>query len=658
MKNLNQILRLVIFLSLLPYSLSSCGKSLSRIETEDSNIELILPLSIEIVKGGGYTFSVSNNTLPSTSDVFILEGDNGVSYSCPIIGVSGNGFTVQIHGKVVSGNYKASIRHNDRKRSYGSLYVKIVAALDITLAEGTTVYGTVLHSGEPVKGVVVSDGYEVAVTDGNGVYQLKSDKKRGYVFISLPSGYEAETEGVIPVIYKRTYSDKSKAERLDFNLKKAENTDNYKVMFWGDMHLANRTNDMGQFSRFVDEVNDYVSNHKETKVYAITLGDMTWDIYWNNNKFGLEEYVRILNSRFHDIQVFHTMGNHDNDFAAHSDWEAEKLYCNMVSPSYYSFNLGQIHYVVLDDIDCDGYDGTTARKYKERVLSEQLGWLRKDLSFIDKSVPVIIAMHAPLYKPVKSESDFTYKIETTNAEELLGILDGYNVRFVTGHSHLMFNVTPQSAVTGGRPVYEHNSGAVCGSWWWSGYLTEGVHLSPDGTPGGYSIWDIKGKEISRLYKATGRPATYQFRTYDLNQVSFSLDDVPDMPKDIDEKVRNEYLQYVKSYPKNENNEVLINIWNWNPSWRVSVTTENGKQLPVSQVWAFDPLHIAALSVKRFNSSSLKSIPNFITEEYTHFFKIKAPDKNTGLRISVSDESGNTWTEDMKRPKLFSIENYK
>lgn len=51
---------------------------------------------------------------------------------------------------------------------------------------------------------------------------------------------------------------------------------------------------------------------------------------------------------------------------------------------------------------------------------------------------------------------------------------------------------------------------------------------------------------------------------------------------------------------------------------------------------------------RFNNASLKSTPSFITEKFTHFFKVKAPDADTDLTITVKDEFGNTWTENMQR----------
>ena len=46
-----------------------------------------------------------------------------------------------------------------------------------------------------------------------------------------------------------------------------------------------------------------------------------------------------------------------------------------------------------------------------------------------------------------------------------------------------------------------------------------------------------------------------------------------------------------------------------------------------------------------------------TDPYVHFFKVKAPDATSTLNITVKDEFGHTWTEEMKRPKAFSTDAY-
>ena len=63
-----------------------------------------------------------------------------------------------------------------------------VSTLGAKAAKGATVYGTVECNGTPLEGVVVSDGVEVVKTDKKGVYNIASEKRTGYVFISIPSG--------------------------------------------------------------------------------------------------------------------------------------------------------------------------------------------------------------------------------------------------------------------------------------------------------------------------------------------------------------------------------------------------------------------------------------------------------------------------------------
>ncbi|MHA7110225.1 calcineurin-like phosphoesterase C-terminal domain-containing protein [Sunxiuqinia elliptica] len=622
---------------------------------DDFNIQISLPSTIDVTKGGEYIFTAQDGGGLKTSDSFILES-GGISYACPVIGVSSTGFTVQISNECETGDYNVSVKRDDRKKPVGQIYVNIVDFL-FTPDEGTTIYGIVKSEEGGLKGVVVSDGEEVTTTDEEGFYQLKSSKKRNYVFISVPKNYEVLSSGVLPQFFQTLKANANTAERIDFTLNKVDGQDAYKVFMLGDMHLAARTNDLSQFSAFTTDLNNYRNAHSSEKMYAIALGDMTWDLYWYSNNFGLPEYLNTINSQVKDLQIFHTIGNHDYDYQATSDFTAELKYMNYIAPTYYSFNIGEVHYIVLDDIDCSEYDGTNSRKYKKQTSAEQLSWLEKDLSYIDKSTPLVVVMHAQVYYPLETD-EFRIDHDITSTEQLFNILDGYKVHFVTGHTHMNFNVTPQSAVTGGKDFYEHNTGAVCASWWWSGNLTPGVHISPDGTPGGYAIWDVSGKDLQYVYKATGWPEDYQFRSYDLNNVHFSLADVPQMSSSVPASVKNKYMQYVDAYPVNNNNEVLINIWNWNPHWTLTITDESGKSLTPEKVWAYDPLHIAALSVKRFNSASLKATPSFITKKFTHFFKVKADDADTDLTITVEDEFGHTWTEDMQRPKVFSTDAYK
>lgn len=655
MKN---VLKYLLLALIAVSQLFACGGSDDEKAPADNfDVQFTVPGSVDVTEGGECTFAVSGGgKSPLTTDTFILESDAGISYVCPIVNTSSDSFTVRLADGCETGYYKVFVKRDARKKSFGRIYINIVEDIDFKPDAGTTVYGIVSSAGVGVENVVVSDGAEVTVTNEKGIYQLKSAKKWGYVFISVPSGYEVPSVGVLPQFHRALKNSADVVERADFKLEKVDGQDSYKIFMLGDMHLANRTGDLGQFAQFTSDLTDYMTRHKGEKMYALTLGDMTWDLYWYSNSYYFPQYLNTVNSQIKNLQIFHTMGNHDNDFQTRSDYDAAVKYVDQICPTYYSFNIGKVHYVVMDDIDCSSYDGTESRNYVKSLSAEQLDWLAKDLSHVAKTTPVVVAMHVQVFYP--TTSGFKIDHDQVNTLRLFDILDGYTVRFVTGHTHKLFNVTPDAPIVDGHNFREYNSGSVCASWWWSGNLTPGIHIGTDGTPGGYGIWDVTGTDFQCLYKSTGWPEEYQFRSYDLNNVHFSMADVPLMPSDISASVKNAYMQYVNAYPQNNDNEVLINIWNWNSDWTLSVVDENRKTLPYTEVWAYDPLHIAALSVKRFNNAGLKSTPSFITDKFTHFFKVKADDADTDLVITVKDEFGNEWTENMQRPKAFSTDAYR
>ena len=644
---------LVWIFAIVPF-LIACGDSnTDDAPTDDFDVRFELPATVDVAKGGELTFTVKEGKSPLTTDSFLLEG-GGISYLCPILRTSSESFTVRLADECESGSYTAYLKRDARKKSIDKIYINIVDKIDFEPSAGTTVFGLVSSEEGPVANVVVSDGTEVTVTDDKGIYELKSAKKWGYVFISVPSGYEVAAEGVFPQFYQTLKGAADVVEQKDFKLTKVDGQDRYKLFLLGDMHLANRTNDAAQFTQFTTDLNAYMAQHSGQKMYALTLGDMTWDLYWYKNNYALPQYRETINRQVKNLQIYHTMGNHDNDFMTTSDYDAAVKYVDCIGPTFYSFNIGQVHYVVMDNIDCSAYDGTDSRNYVKKLSNEQLKWLAKDLAYVDKSTPLIVAMHAQIYKP--TSTGFAFDHDSANTEALLAALDGYEVHFVTGHTHKVYNITPDDDVVKGRDIHEHNSGAICASWWWSGNLTPGVHVSIDGAPGGYAIWDIDGTDFAWLYKSTGWPEEYQFRSYDLNNVSFSMDDVPNIPSNV--LIQLAYKKYVNAYPENSDNEVLIKIWNWNSNWELSVVDERGKTLEYTPVWAYDPLHIAALSVPRFNNSGITSTPSFVTESATNFFKVKADDADVDLTITVKDEFGHTWTEEMQRPKAFSTDAYK
>ncbi|MCQ2135988.1 MAG: hypothetical protein MJY67_03645, partial [Bacteroidales bacterium] len=159
------------------------------------------------------------------------------------------------------------------------------------------------NEGRPVAGVVVSDGFGLTTTDSKGEYALKTKRTSGNIFICQPSGYDIPIEGVLPQFWKPFDTSLQSNDKYDFTLNVSDNSE-YELYALGDFHLCDRRAifDLAQFKIFAEELNAALASARERgkKAYVLTLGDMTWDIYWDassgykNCNFDLAAYKKFI----------------------------------------------------------------------------------------------------------------------------------------------------------------------------------------------------------------------------------------------------------------------------------------------------------------------------------------------------------------------------
>ena len=627
----------ILMLLLLAGMFVSCS---GKIEGQggEIDVEFMVPSTASVSVGElSLTFKVLFKKAPLASDVIVLEDARKVGHDCAITQVNEKSFTIALQDGFQSGTYGVSLRRGGNSRQYGEMRITVDDGNE--LPEGCTVYGKVSCGDKALKGVVVSDGVEVVATDDEGYYYMKSAKKFGYVFVSVPSGYETAVDGVLPKLWQKLLSPASEAERVDFEMFEAGDQTNHKMLVLGDMHLAGgRNNDSKWFREFCQEVDRYVQNHKSEKVYAVTLGDMTWDYYWYEKNYQFAQYLNDVKT-INDLMIFHTIGNHDHDMNLPGDFDNAVQYMTEVAPDFYSFNIGEVHYIVLDDIlSTSKGGGRTDRKYNELVTDEQLAWLAKDLSFVPKSKAVVVTMHAT-----------TSNLDTeANRTALFNSFAGFDqVHFFTGHTHQVANKQSGN-------WYDHNCGAVCADWWDCVYKSDGkVHIGTDGAPAGYEIFDIKGTDFSWRFKGTGIADDIQFRSYDRNNIHLTsekyMSGKPEAQVAVFDAVTGNWKQ------ANSMNEVYLNVWNYGPGWNIEVT-EDGKPLTVTKSGGSsfrDPLHILVY----MPTSGKTQEDSFTTKSCSHMWMVTASSSTSTLEIKVTDNFGNVYTETMTRPKPFDIATY-
>lgn len=632
------------FAAFLALTAAACSGGKENTAPEFNVSGIVLPEQIQATAGGSVELKVMGGHGPLVTDKVELAGPE--TFMAEISEVGASSFTFILPEAVFSGDYVFSIVRGAQSKRVGKTKILVTGGVEID-PEGATVYGLVSARGKGVEGVVVSDGVEVTVTDAQGIYRLSSQKKHGYVFMSVPSGYEALNDGILPLMHKTLVNGPTDAERVDFSLTPVEGQDDCTVLLFGDIHLAKRTGDRDQFEDFVSDVNSYLAS-ATGKVYGITLGDMTWNLYWIVNGYGFKEYLQDAN-RIKNLIVFHTIGNHDHSIYYTGDFDTVAEYKRLVAPTYYSFNIGKVHYIVLDDIECTNRTATTDDKgnacyeqdYNGNVVNEQFTWLQKDLSYVSANTPLVLMMHVPL-----NNEDGTLRLTSSNRSKLEAIFAAYPKTHVfTGHTHRVYNIDRMS----GKKYFEHNAGAVCGTWWWSGYITPGIHIGQDGSPGGYMVMKVKGEDFSWQFKATGSGTDYQFRTYDRNNIHISAD----------KYLAGASSASVKSFDPgrwstaSSANEVYVNVWNYDPSWKVEVF-EGSTALGVSQLTEMDPLHLISYTAPRLKDDK---VATFATQPNTHMFKVTASSASSTLTVRVTDGFGNVYKETMERPKRFDISTY-
>ena len=480
------------------------------------------------------------------------------------------------------------------------------------------VSGTVRDcEGNPLAGVKVSDGKAIVRTGEDGKYVMPTDKSTGYVFVSTPEGYEPAAMLVNrPKFWQMLTAAPNADEVADFTLRKVDDR-RYRFLTLADIQIGRRINDVAMYhSKSVPDINETIrlSRSEGVEPFIITLGDESWDAYWYTNGYALPEIIAD-EERLH-CKVYNVIGNHDHDPYIEGDEHSSDTWRRLMGPNYYSFDKGSVHFVVLDNIDYineGGRQGAVGKRhYNNGISRTQLDWLKADLATVESSTPVVVAMHIPLYC-----EDGTYF--TSNGAELCRILSSFDdVRVVTGHTHFCYAVNSSDG-----KIKENNYGAVCGTWWATDQADYGNNsLCRDGSPSGYAIWDVDGKNLSGIYKGVGLPADYQFRLYDGNTL-----EAP------------------------EQNAVYVNVWGWAPGWKIEAS-ENGKPLNVEQVSYRDPLHV--ISCEKPHLALGRKNPTMASTT-AHFFRMVTRKATTPVTVTVTDAEGRRLTETMVRPKSLSTD---
>lgn len=544
---------------------------------------------------------------------------------------------------------------NTQKLRKISLALSLAISFSLTAAK-PNITGTVTADGKPLAGVLVSDGDKIVKTDKKGRYAINSRKKDGTVFVITPSGYYApSTDNFQPAFWSLLDKDVRKKENHDFSLT-AQNQDRFTLLFPTDIHIVNdyERDDINKFKRMaLPAMQEIAAGYRaQGPLYSVNLGDTSHDIFWYDNDMDLVKVIKFLADNNFPGPVYSVSGNHDNDGSIIGDNVDERAawqYRQVLGPGAYSFNIGNTHWVMLDNViykniptakmkKAKGIRGD--RSYDRGFTPEQLEWMRRDIALVPDSMQVFIGCHVPI---IYNRGEHKTLL---NDPAQLAILDDIYKRFdnvivVSGHSHLNTYMRSEEYPRFEQYVFVATSGCI-----WNTQPGSQI-LGGDGSAGG--VWAgefVKGQKPVIRFRPYEDGNDY-FRAYDVNEVGryYNHDYVIDFQRKI-------YPNRPDFGKEEHRNEILVNFWGDVAGNKLEIL-ENGKPLKVvKRTDLEDPLYNisrcapAAVKTQKFDKGEN-------TRENSHLYVARAQTAVDPVEIRVVSPEGKVlYSETMIRPKDF------
>jgi hypothetical protein len=473
----------------------------------------------------------------------------------------------------------------------GSLYAESSAGRRI-VSNSIKLSGAVHDYGKGVAGVAVTDGSRVTYTDAKGNYSLESNGLAEFVYISIPSGYAFNHQKGITNFFYRIQP-KNGVFKADFSLSKLSHNDTkHNFIVWADPQIQNADDAALLNTQSAPDTKRLVESYgKDALFHGIGCGDLVWD------KFELfDDYKQAVEKT--SIPFFQVIGNHDMDVDVRTDDYSAKTFKGHFGPSYYSYNRGKIHYVVLDDVFFLG----TSKKYIGYIDEQQFAWLEQDLATVKDGSTVVVSVHIPVNTGAKRRNKLDEEPiggVVANRKELYRLLSRFNAHIMSGHTH--FN----EKIFQDENIIEHVHGTVCGAWWTG-------PICYDGTPNGYGVYEVNGNEVSWYHKSVGFDRQHQLRVYPIGAV------------------------------KEKPECFSVNVWNWDPKWRVE-WFENGKSMgELRPEISFDPLSV--LLHEGLEKPSTRGWVDPVLTDHMFFGKPSAA--NSQIVVQVTDRFNNVYKQEV------------
>lgn len=468
-----------------------------------------------------------------------------------------------------------------------------------------------------LQGVSVSNGVEVVQTDEKGGYTLPV-KDDNIIFVIKPAGYSVpvdqdnhpkfyyihKPQGAPALKYAGASPTGKLPKSIDFPLTAVNEPSTFSAFIFGDPQ-AYTPDEISFFKKgVVDE-----AKLRKGPLFGISLGDLVGD-----NLSLHPEYKQTIGQM--GLPWYNVIGNHDMNYDVESDSLSDEGFEKMFGPANYAFNVGNAHFLVLDDVLYP--HPTTGKGYQGGFRKEQLDFIENNLRFVPKDKLIVLAFHIPL----NPENNASFRME--DRQRLFDLLADYpHTLSLSAHTHFQQQnyYTAAHGWKGQKPHHEYNVGTTSGDWY-SGVLNEaGVPVSTmrDGTPKGYAILTIDNNTYTFDYKVVGKEESYTIGLFG--------------PSIVSSKYVGRYPVYANFFIGATDNTVRYRINN--SEWKTMERVEEGDPAYMSEVLKFDGA--TELLAGRRPSDAVPS---------THLWKLKLPRLKEGkyvIEVEATDIFGRQHT---------------
>lgn len=520
--------------------------------------------------------------------------------------------------------------------------------------------GTVCDaSGKGIEGVVVSDGHVCCATNAEGRYGLKSSfENTDFVWVSTPSGYSAPVNASLPVFYKRldacTKDNNGIYSGVDFTLSKIASPDKFTLIIAADPQPRSTAAGYDKIGYHAfDCVGDMSRDMKEKAasisgpVYGIMLGDVC-----HNDCSLYPKYLEKISTC--GFPMYHIIGNHDHDLKKVGDIESGKTFESYFGPTNYSFNLGNCHFVMLDNM-------MVVSKSRESNSGDDLGdglrddiwaWLQNDMKYVDSSKTIMLCVHSPMYYTMGGELRtrksiiFDGKGVSNHYADVDALLAKYDKVYAwAGHTHSSYNYVDKN-----NPHTEtHTLVRVTGQLWTNEWENSG-------TPRGYTVLEYSHGDITwkfkPIYYQSGKHCLSSQPAYNFRE--WNYDGGVAKMKDGGANLDDNYQMHVYApgtYAQGDN-LVYANIFLWDEMWKTPKWTTNGYTTSMKRVTnggknlCPDYSSLEINSWYKTNSSTLKKDANYSAEadNTASMFTVSVNSVHGTGTVSVEDRFGRTYKQ--------------